>query len=75
MFVPPPTTSECLLETSSPKEGGVPFERTIIDVTGTPHRRINGGTFVGYSERAAIRRERCGMMHESGNSGAKIDGR
>jgi hypothetical protein len=70
------TNFEFLLETKSPKKGGVSFERAIIDVTGTSHRRRrNGGTPVDYSGRAALRRERCNMMHESLNSGAIRDGR
>jgi hypothetical protein len=55
---PPPPIFECLLERSSPKERLVPFTRAIIDLTSMfPQKRRNGGTAVGYSGRAASRKE------------------
>jgi hypothetical protein len=59
VYVPLPTTFECLLETSSPKEGA-------LGEHGKP---------VVYSGRRALRREQCDMTPESGNSGSRTDGR
>jgi hypothetical protein len=45
----------------------VTFTRTITDVISTsPWRRRNGGTPVGYSGGAALRRKQCDMTAESG---------
>jgi hypothetical protein len=58
----PPETFECLLGTSSPKEGAVPLGKGITDVTGTASRiRRNSGTAVYYSEREAFRTEQYDM--------------
>jgi hypothetical protein len=51
---------------SIPKEGVVPFVRVIIDITWIPPwERRNGGTPVGYLERAILRREQCDMKPEN----------
>jgi hypothetical protein len=53
----------------------IPVGRMIINVTGTPSRRSrNGGTPVGYSGRAAIKKEQCDMMPESQNIGDRRAG-
>jgi hypothetical protein len=45
--------------------------RAIVDFTGAPpRRRKNGDTPVGYSGRAALRREQCEVTPESQNSGS-----
>jgi hypothetical protein len=51
------------------------FAMAILDVTGTPPRGRSDGTPVGYSRRAALRREQCDMMPESQNNGPRRDGR
>jgi hypothetical protein len=53
----------------------VPSVRTVIDVSGGPHRsRKHGGTLVHYSGRAALKREKCYMWAEGPNSEARRDG-
>jgi hypothetical protein len=45
------------LETSSPKEGAVPFARAMVNDTGTPPRRRNSDRPTEYSGIVAIMRE------------------
>jgi hypothetical protein len=50
------------------------FTRAIVDVPGKRHRsRDNDGTAVGYSGRAALKKEQCDRTTESRSSGARED--